>query len=799
MFAQHNLLTDPPFSRLDLIICRNLLIYLEPAMQQKVIDTFHFGLKGGRFLFLGNSESVGHGTDLFQSVSKRFRIFRRIGAGRHDRPLLRSVTSRSSPFPETAFMLASSPDSGAVSRARDLVFEKHVEACALVNRKNEIVSLFGPTHQYLIQPTGPLTSDILAWVRGPNRSKLRNALQTALRKDERVTVRGLRIVAGDTTRQACAVIEQLHSTDGDDGLMLIVFRDESPRSSPLTGGSAEPDEPLVWQLEHELRITREELQSSVEQLESANEELRATNEEILSMNEELQSANEELETSREELQSVNEELNTVNNQLESKVAEQQQTNDDLANLLTSTDIPTLFLDRQLLVRRFTPAVTRLFRLIPSDVGRPLSDVTWSMTDESLLDDARAVVKDLTPAEAQVRTPNGRVFIRRVLPYRSTDDRIEGVVVTYIDITERSRASEEVRDARNYAEAIVETVREPLIVLDENLIVQSANAAYYRVFEATAGGTIGKRIYDIGNGEWNIPDLRRLLEELLPLNHALNDYEVRQDFGDIGPRIMCLNARALPGARHNLILLAIEDITIRIEAEKGRNEVLRQMVIYEENERHRLALELHDETGQHVTAFLLGLGALLDVHDGHPERRSLVLEMQKRAEELARQLHGISLQLRPTALDDHGLERALANYVEDVTMRHHLDVDLHTSGSGLGRLPSHVETVLYRVTQEAITNILKHARAHKVSVLLAHKAREVSLIIEDDGEGFDADAMLKNRNDGSVRLGLRGMRERVILAGGTLTVESHPGKGTALFARVPLSRDDEVATAMVKKS
>ncbi|MEO8295604.1 MAG: PAS domain-containing protein, partial [Gemmatimonadota bacterium] len=534
----------------------------------------------------------------------------------------------------------------------------------------------------------------------------------------------------------------------------------------------------------ELKSTQHELHSNLEQLESVNEDLRSINEEAASMNEELQSANEELETSKEELQSINEELTTVNNELENKVSELQLLNDDMTNLLVSTDIPTLFLDRDHRIRRATPAAARLFRVLPTDVGRSIADIKASVSDDRLLRDCQEVLRSLAPVEGQVATTDGRIYHRKIQPYRTSSDRIEGVVVTYNDITVPVRAAEQAREAQNYAEAIVETIREPLVVLDQSLVVQTANDAFFKIFDLVPARVLGLHFYDVGGGEWDIPELRDLLEHILPRENQLVDYEVRRNFEGVGSLVMCLNARVLNAGQRQLILIAMEDITIRIRAENTRNMVLREMVLYEEKERHRLALELHDETGQHVTAFLLGLASLKAAHD-KPESRNLVAEMQTQAEELARQLHGISLQLRPMALDDHGLERALANYVEDVAMRQHLEVDLHTSGSGHGRLPSHVETALYRMTQEAITNVLKHGKATKASIVLAHKAREVSLIIEDDGVGFDTDAAPDGSRGNGSRIGLRGIRERVMLAGGTLTIESHPGKGAALYARIPL--------------
>jgi two-component system CheB/CheR fusion protein len=787
IFAQQNLLVDPPFSRLDLISCRNVLIYLEAETQRRVFELFHFALRPGRYLFLGNSETVGPQTDLFQPLDKRARIYRRLGTVRSDRLRL-SMTGTAS-LPATTSLPGLPPvaarENVALQHAREQVLERYTDAVVLVNRRFEILSLFGPTQNYIVQPSGQLTPDILYWVKEGVRTKLRVALQTAVRKQEPVTLRGLRMRRQDAPVTIAITVEPLTTAPESDGLLLVVFRDDAGVAPRLRGRRVnDSTEPLVRQLEYELKVARDDLQTSVEQLESSNEELRATNEEVLSMNEELQSANEELETSKEELQSVNEELSTVNNQLESKLVELQGLNDDITNLLTSTDLPTLFLDRDFLIRRFTPAMTRLFRLIRGDLGRPVSDIAHMVTDPTLLEDAREVLTRLTPVEKEVFTGQGSGFLRRVLPYRTENDRIEGVVVTYFDLAERIRADQSIRESRDFAEAIIETLREPLLVLDDHLVVKSANAAFYRVFQLAPDRVVGRRVYDVGSHEWNMPEFRKLLEQLLKDGRPVTDYEIRREFAGLGQRVLRVNANVVKSHGHIQILLAVEDVTTRIEAEMARNEALRQLVSYDEKERHRLALELHDETGQHLTAFLLGLSSLRDSSADRPEVHAVVQNLLAQAEDLARNLHGISLQLRPRALDDHDLERALFNYAEDLRLRHGLEVDFQTIGQGLGRLPGPLETVLYRATQEALTNVVKHAQAKKVSIVTSRKKREVQLIIEDDGRGFNPSAA----HDGH-HLGLRGMRERIGLAGGTMTVESAPGSGTTLFIRLPIRESD----------
>jgi two-component system CheB/CheR fusion protein len=279
----------------------------------------------------------------------------------------------------------------------------------------------------------------------------------------------------------------------------------------------------------------------------------------MSVNEELQSSNEEMETSKEELQSLNEELTTTNGQLESKIAELEATNNDLDNLLISTNIATLFLDTQLRIRRFTPAATGLFRLIPSDIGRPLADVAQKFVDPALLSDAAEVLRQPKPSNVEVRGHDGRWYVRQVLPYRTRAGQTEGIVVTFSDV-----AADALQEARSYAESIVDTVREPLLVVDEQARVLSANQSFYGTFRVSKEDTEGRSLYELGRGEWDIPRLRVLMGEVLPRQHVLNDFEVTHAFDSIGLRTMLLNARVLHrgGGRPDLILLALEDVTQR---------------------------------------------------------------------------------------------------------------------------------------------------------------------------------------------------------------------------------------------
>ena len=321
-------------------------------------------------------------------------------------------------------------------------------------------------------------------------------------------------------------------------------------------------------MEDELRYTRETLQTTIEELETANEELKSTNEELQSTNEELQSANEELETSKEEQQSLNEELVTVNSELQGKIEELTKTNNDMRNLLDSMEVPTVFLDNNLHITRFTQHATEIFHVIGSDIGRPITHVVSKFKQENIEDDARSVLKDLVPRERECESKDGHWYLRRILPYRTMDNVIEGVVVTFMDIHEQKTAldkvnqlNEELQAAREYSQNIIETLREAIVVLNGDLKVISANRSFYRMFQVVPEATLDRFLYDLGKKQWDIPVLRELLENIIPADNVIEDFEVEHDFPKVGPKKIMLNARRMFQKETNeaLILLAMEDI------------------------------------------------------------------------------------------------------------------------------------------------------------------------------------------------------------------------------------------------
>jgi len=492
-FGVQNLTTDAPFSKMDLISCRNLLIYLEPEMQKKVLTLLHFALNEGRYLILGASETVGRQIDLFEPVSKKWRIYRRIGPSR--------VADLQFPVMQTeprqaTLQFASRPHAPPklAELAQNSLLRRFGLACVVINRNYEVLHFAGPTEDYLVQPGGPPTQNLLSLGRQGLENKLHVVIRRAIRENAPQSIKDVKLRHGDDIRRVNIAAEPLNFSKQTEGLLLISFQEQSNSSGETLAEAqthaetAEPD--LLHQLEQELETKREELQSTIEELESANEELKGSHEEVMSMNEELQAANEELETSKEELQSFNEELSTVNNQLHDKIEEVQSATNDMANLLDTTEIATVFLDPGLRIKLFTPASTRLFNLIATDRGRPIGDLVTRFTDGDLLREAQQLLRDLTPREREVSTEDGRWYVRRIVPYRTLDNRIDGVVITFVDITERKQAAD--ASVRRLA-AVVESSADAIFSKDLDGTIRTWNRGAERLYGYSHDEIVGRSV------------------------------------------------------------------------------------------------------------------------------------------------------------------------------------------------------------------------------------------------------------------------------------------------------------------
>jgi chemotaxis methyl-accepting protein methylase len=441
IFAPQSLILDPPFTKLDILTCRNLLIYLAPEMQKKLIPLFHYSLAPGGVLFLGSAETVGAFTDLFTPLNNKLRIYRRT-AGRARSEPIEFPSSFAAPLPGKATPRpAAKPVLSLQTLADQLVLEQYAPPSVLVNDKGNILYVSGRTGKYLEPAAGKANWNIFVMAREGLRFELGNAFHKALEQDAPVVVHGLRVGNNGGHQSVTVTVQRLAEPESLHGLLLIVFTDEAApatpaiSSRPATNGKNSARKLRLDALERKYQQARLEAQTVREEMQTTQEELRSTNEEQQSTNEEIQSTNEELMTSKEEMQSLNEELQTVNGELQVKVDELSRSNNDMKNLLNSTDIATLFLDNDLNVRRFTTQATKIIKLIPGDVGRPITDLASDLLYPDLSADARSVLRKLGFAEKPVNARDGRWFSVRIMPYRTLDDRIDGVVITFSDITE----------------------------------------------------------------------------------------------------------------------------------------------------------------------------------------------------------------------------------------------------------------------------------------------------------------------------------------------------------------------------
>ncbi|HEU5181894.1 MAG TPA: CheR family methyltransferase [Candidatus Polarisedimenticolia bacterium] len=591
IFSRHNVLSDPPFSRMDLVSCRNLLIYLEPPLQQRVIPILHYALKPTGYLVLGASETLGQFRPLFGIEDQKHKIFfKKPGAARMPPVLPRRPPAGEGQEPSpraTATGTAAVFSDADLYREADRLLIGFAPAAVLVDVNFEILQFRGDTESYLVPAEGKSSFALLKMARPGLLVPLRSALQRAAKQNKPVREEGVRVRSKNGYRDVRLAVIPVKGASGGDGGFLVMFEElpvkgrrdgTAKREARGASKSERQSAQEVSRLEHELTSTREYLQSLSEQHDSAIEELQSTNEESQSVNEELQSINEELETSKEEIQSANEELTIVNEELNNRNLELGRLNNDLTNLINSVQVAIIIVGRDLCIRRFSPLSEKLLNIISSDVGRPITDIRMKVDLPELESLLTEVIDKVSFVEREVKARDGRWYSLRIRPYMTLEAKIEGAVLMMTDI-------DVIRRAREYAESVVATVRDPLLVLDSDLRVRTASRSFYHCFHVTREETVGRLIFELGDGQWNIQELRRLLGNILPGVSTIEDFHVEKEFEHIGHRIMRLNARKLvvPGEEQECILLVIEDVSFltRLEA-AARENLQRFKVLFEQS-------------------------------------------------------------------------------------------------------------------------------------------------------------------------------------------------------------------------
>jgi two-component system, chemotaxis family, CheB/CheR fusion protein len=871
VFARQNLISDPPFSQMDLISCRNVLIYLGPKLQKQLLPIFHYGLVPTGFLLLGSSETIGDFSELFAIFDKKHKLYTK-----KERSHRLTIDLTTSNYPLT--VINSAPQ--VTETLNDIEMEKDADRIVLnqyapvgvvINSASEILQFRGQTSAYLEPAPGKASFDLLKMAKEGLRLELRTAIQQAKQQQLAVERTGLQITEGESIRPVRINVIPFQAGGVSKDHFLVLFQDEPPlpaaseavpepfgavypersrraqdkrsrRAVPEPFGAVYPersrraqDKRSRWnndsvnselqtglsqeiaRLQQELKTTKEHLESIVHEHQAANQDLRAANEEILSSNEELQSMNEELETAQEEIQATNEELNTINEELQRRNVESTNVSNDLQNLLSSINIPILMVSGDLRIRRFTPAVEGIFNLIYTDVGRSLSDITHKLNLPDLEELILEVIRTLNWKVQEVQDREGHWYDLRIRPYRTIDNKIDGAVVLLVDIDVLKQSAQELMEAKIYAETVVETLREPLLVLDLNLRAITANHAFYQTFQVQPIQTEHRSIFELGNGQWNIPKLRSHLEEILAGSAEFQNFEVEHDFEQIGHRIMVLNARKMPPmGETQMILLAIEDIT-----EQKRLETERSFLIQEKSARtvaeaaNRAKDEflsiLSHELRTPLNA-MIGWAQLLRMQKfdaAQTEHALTTIERSAKAQnQLIEDLLDISrittgqFQLNPSEIEINPvIENAiglitLAASAKNIQIESRLNPLKQTL---LGDAPR-----LQQVLWNLLSNAIKFTPAGgRIDITLDYIDGMAQIQISDTGKGIGADFLpyvfdrfrqadsSYSRRDAGLGLGLSIVRHLIELHGGTVEASSSgEGQGATFTVRLPLPKDIE---------
>jgi two-component system, chemotaxis family, CheB/CheR fusion protein len=746
IFARQDLTSDPPFSRLDLISCRNVLIYFEPVLQKKIMPIFHYALKPTGFLMLGSSESIGEFSDLFMIADKKSRIYSRKFA-----PLRlnfnfmtsQSPLDRSSGNPPAVTEVWS--DSNLTQAADDIVLDRYAPAGVIVNAELEILQFRGQTSPYLEPAPGKASFNLLKMAREELGLELRAAIHCANQRGTAVRKTGLPLQIGDDRHLVSLDVIPFNQVGADDRYFLVLFsssRSQAPMEIPQITTPPGPNalEQEVTRLQQELSTTKEYLQSIIETQESTNQDLKVANEEILSSNEELQSTNEELETAKEEIQATNEELSTINDELRSRNRQLNSVNSDLQNLLSSVNIPILMLSGDLRIRRFTPLAEPLFNLIPTDIGRPFSDIHHNLDLSQLSALVIAVIDTLNTYEQEVQDRRGYWYSLSIRPYKNIDNQIDGAVISLIDIDILKQNAALLERSRDYASAIVETIREPLLVLNASLQVVTANQSFYQTFQLLPIQVENQRIFDLGQGAWDIARLRSLLEEVLPQNNLLQDFEVEQEFANLGHRTMLLNARKIEqgGTGELLILLAIEDITARKQAEGQLRNSLQEKELLLREIRHRVKNNLQ------VISSLLSL-QLNRVSDAGVAQ--ILQDSQTRVQTIGLMYEVLHQSTSLSSLNFAEYVKTLVNYVFSSSNKHINAAAPQVSVPETLKIHPDQAVLCGLILNELLTNALKYgvnSAEDRISVTVTPGLdHQITIAVGNDGDRFPADFDLES--------------------------------------------------------
>ncbi len=835
VFARQDLSSDPPFSNVDLISCRNVMIYLGDVLQQRIMPIFHYSLNPTGFLLLGTSESTGKYVDLFNVIDKKYRIYAK-------NPVKTQSTLSFTPssYPIKAIenirqhqsQLATVSDFDLQGKIDRLIVARYTPVGLVIDPKMQVIQLRGEVDRYLKLVSGSANLDLFNLVRSGFTLELRSTIYQAQQHNLPVTKTGLRLTGSEQSSSFNLQVIPFKLPDLTESHFLILFEDVPIES----GAMLQPIDLTIPQGDFELenvqirqelttaieerRATQEYLRAVIQEQEYTNQDLKVANEEILSSNEELQSTNEELETAKEEIQATNEELHTTNDELRRRNGEVDLVNNDLTNLLSSINIPILMLTNDLRIRRFTPMAKRLFNFIPADTGRPLSDIRTNLDIPDLEPLILEVLETLNVKELEVQTLTGVWYTLRIRPYRTTENRIDGVVIVLLDIDALKRSAATIAAARNYAEAIVETVQVPLLVIEADLRVNTANRAFCDTFQVSQLETAHATIFELGNGQWNIPGLRSILEDIFTTDSILENLEVEHLFEHIGQKTMLLNAwKIIAVGDTPRILLSIEDITTRKQFETERSQLLaqeqlaRQSAETANHAKDDFLSNLSHELRNPLTA-IIGWAQLLRAHQLEQSKIDRGLEVIYRSAKAQSQLIEDILDLSRIASGKLQLDLQRLDLVSVVNAAiESVQLAADAKSIQISSLLPPTEIVgdldrLGQVFRNLLTNAVKFTPTGglveitslaKPSSMEIVSPTDLQILVSDTGQGIGAELLphifdkFRQGDSGSSKssqglgLGLSIVRQIVELHRGTIQAQSAGAdRGTTIIVQLPLN-------------
>ncbi|MDP9121833.1 MAG: ATP-binding protein, partial [Acidobacteriota bacterium] len=844
VFARHDVTHEPPFSHIDLISCRNLLLYFASELQEKVFATFHYALAPGGLLLVGALESASSVPALFELLDKEHRIYARCPTttpsfhlgGRHP-----GVAGVAAGVERRGTRAPAGPPAGWTARSQPWLSAEidqvlsHATAGVIVDEHLDILEFRGRTHLYLRHASGRANLSLMKMVRQELYLPLRRLLEEAGNESGPAPwqIAGIHLEDQELRHTVNLEVVPIKGSTDSKRYHLVLFGEAqtagpellepseqvpgSGQGATFLNGLADRHQGEIARLEQELTAMAHELRTTLEEHETIYEELQSANEELLSANEEFQSLNEEMETTREEVQAVNEELETLNLELNERNLELGRLNDDLLNVLGSISIPIVLVDSGLRVRRFTPAAERLFNLLPTDLGRPLAGIRANLVEPLDLErEIRHVIATAEVLEREVRDEEGTYYSLRIRPYLTHDSKIDGAVVLLFDVDALRRSAEEVARALGAVNAILRTLREPLLVLDSDLRVEVANQAYYDFFRTGPEETEGRRLHELGNGRWDLPALRSALGEVLFKDASFGELRVEHDLPEIGRRVMVLGARRLQYGDHAgvKVLLGIADRTEVENAVAEREALLadlervaRDRAWRADQVKHEFLATISHELRGPLQAMTGWIHVLRGRQDAQPFDKGLaaidrgVRAQTRLIEDLLDHSRIVAGQLRLVlALIDLGpvTETALESVRAQAEAKE-LHLELRRPG---GEEPLWIEADPDRL-QQVISNLLSNAvkftpRGGRIEVSIGRVEAHLELTVSDTGRGIrpdflphvferfrqaDSSPSLKQPGLG---LGLAIVHDLVELHGGTVVARSRgEGQGAEFTVSLPI--------------